>query len=95
MVPELPRSSVVLTNMLHAETRVVAHVALRVFHPQDWGHEMKYKKVALLPKLAIKNFAMETSQGRLTVEKWKKVQFAVEPFDFEEYCRDNFPDIFD
>lgn len=79
----------VLLLMLHC-VRFIPDV-----HPQDWGHEMKYKKVALLPKLAIKNFAMETSEGRLTVEKWKKVQFAVEPFDFEEYCRDNFPDIFD
>lgn len=64
-------------------------------HSQDWGFEMKYKKVALLPNLAIKNFALETPDGRTTVKKWKDVTFTVEDFSFEEYCNDNFPDLFD
>ncbi|XP_010738101.3 ATP-dependent RNA helicase DHX58 [Larimichthys crocea] len=62
---------------------------------KDWGFEMKYKKVALLPNLAIKNFALETPDGRTTVKKWKDVTFTVEDFSFEEYCNDNFPDLFD
>ncbi|KAM9345676.1 ATP-dependent RNA helicase DHX58 [Symphorus nematophorus] len=60
---------------------------------KDWGFEMKYKKVALLPNLAIKNFALETPEGRVTVKKWKDVTFTVEDFSFEDYCQDNFPDI--
>lgn len=54
---------------------------------------MKYKEIALLPNLAIKNFALDTPEGRLTVKKWKDVTFTVEHFSFEEYCEDNFPDI--
>ncbi|XP_041812397.1 probable ATP-dependent RNA helicase DHX58 [Chelmon rostratus] len=62
---------------------------------KSWGFEMKYKEVALLPNIAIKNFALETPDGRLTVKKWKDITFTVEDFSFEEYCLDNFPDIFD
>nr|XP_046270347.1 probable ATP-dependent RNA helicase DHX58 [Scatophagus argus]XP_046270348.1 probable ATP-dependent RNA helicase DHX58 [Scatophagus argus] len=62
---------------------------------KEWGFEMKYKKVALLPNLAIKSFALETPDGRTTVKKWKDVTFTVEQFSFEEYCQDNFPDMFD
>lgn len=61
---------------------------------KDWGFEMKYKKVALLPNLAIKNFALETPEGRKTVKKWKDVTFPVEDFNFVEYCLSN-PDLFD
>lgn len=63
--------------------------------PQHWGHEMKYKRVVLLPRLVIKNFALETPEGRQTPKKWKNVNFTVEPFSFEEYCQDNFQDLFD
>lgn len=56
---------------------------------------MKYKKTALLPNLAINNFALETPEGRMTVKKWKKVPFTVEQFSFEEYCQEHFPDMFD
>lgn len=62
---------------------------------QNWGFEIKYKKIALLPNIAIKNFALETPDGRVTVKKWKDIPFTVEDFDFAEYCRDNFPDLFD
>lgn len=64
-------------------------------HSQKWGFEMKYKEIALLPNLAIKNFALETPDGRLTIKKWKDVPFTVEEFSFEEYCQKNFPGIFD
>lgn len=60
---------------------------------KDWGFEMKYRKVALLPNIAIKNFALETPEGRVTVKKWKDVSFTVEEFSFEEYCQDHFPDM--
>lgn len=62
---------------------------------KDWGFEMKYKDVALLPNLAIKNLALETPDGRMTVKKWKDVPFTVEDFSLEEYCQDNFPDLLD
>ncbi|XP_008327470.1 ATP-dependent RNA helicase DHX58 [Cynoglossus semilaevis] len=62
---------------------------------KDWGFEIKYKKIALLPNLAISNFALETSNGRVTKKKWKNVPFVVENFSFEQYCQDNFPDILD
>ncbi|XP_070703643.1 ATP-dependent RNA helicase DHX58 [Pempheris klunzingeri] len=62
---------------------------------KEWGFEMKYKQIALLPNIAIKHFALETPNGRVTVKKWKDITFTVEDFSFEEYCEDNFPDIFD
>ncbi|MEQ2312860.1 hypothetical protein AMECASPLE_035671 [Ameca splendens] len=62
---------------------------------KDWGFEVKYKKVAQLPNLAIKNFALETPDGRVTVKKWKDVPFMVEEFSFQLYCEANFPDMFD
>lgn len=62
---------------------------------KDWGFEMKYKEVARLPNLAIKNFALETPDGRVTVKKWKDVPFMVNEFSFEQYCNENFPDLFD
>uniref|UniRef100_A0A673BMA8 RNA helicase n=1 Tax=Sphaeramia orbicularis TaxID=375764 RepID=A0A673BMA8_9TELE len=60
---------------------------------QNWGFELKYKKIALLPNIAIKNFALQTPDGRMTLKKWKDIPFTVEDFDFAEYCQDNFPDI--
>ncbi|XP_056258488.1 probable ATP-dependent RNA helicase DHX58 [Seriola aureovittata] len=62
---------------------------------KDWGFEMKYKKIALLPNLAIKNFALQTPDGRITVKKWKDVQFNVEDFSFNQYCQDYYPDLLD
>ncbi|CAK6961258.1 ATP-dependent RNA helicase DHX58-like [Scomber scombrus] len=60
---------------------------------KDWGFEIKYRKIALLPTIAIKNFGLETPEGRKTVKKWKDVSFTVEEFDFQEYIQDNFPDM--
>ncbi|XP_008283077.1 ATP-dependent RNA helicase DHX58 [Stegastes partitus] len=62
---------------------------------RDWGYEMKYKKCALLPNVAIKNFALQTPDDRITVKKWKDVPFTVEDFSFTEYCEENFPDFLD
>ncbi|XP_029015698.1 probable ATP-dependent RNA helicase DHX58 [Betta splendens] len=61
---------------------------------KQWGFEIKYKNAVVLPNLAIKNFALETPDGRQTVKKWKDVPFAVDDFSFEEYC-DNYPDLLD
>ncbi|XP_067089203.1 probable ATP-dependent RNA helicase DHX58 [Osmerus mordax] len=58
---------------------------------KEWGMEMKYKEVALLPNLAIKNFAMETPGGRVLGKKWKDIQFTIEDFNFTQYCEDKFP----
>nr|XP_057905769.1 probable ATP-dependent RNA helicase DHX58 [Doryrhamphus excisus] len=60
-----------------------------------WGSEMKYRKVALLPTVAIKNFALETPGGRTMVKKWKDVPFTVEDFNFTKYCQDHYPDLED
>ncbi|KAG7220669.1 hypothetical protein INR49_017930 [Caranx melampygus] len=62
---------------------------------KEWGYEIKYKEVALMPNLAIKNFALETPDGRITVKKWKDVPFAVEDFNFNQYCQDKYPDLLD
>ncbi|XP_034567100.1 probable ATP-dependent RNA helicase DHX58 [Notolabrus celidotus] len=62
---------------------------------QKWGCEMKYKKIALLPNIAIKNFAMDTPDGRITKKKWKDVTFTPEEFSFKEYCLGNVTDLFD
>lgn len=62
---------------------------------KEWGFEMKYKEIALLPNMAIKHFALETPDGRKTVKKWKDVTFTVENFSFKEYCEENYPDTFD
>uniref|UniRef100_UPI0037E8891D ATP-dependent RNA helicase DHX58-like n=1 Tax=Semicossyphus pulcher TaxID=241346 RepID=UPI0037E8891D len=62
---------------------------------KKWGFQMNYKKIAVLPNMAINNFALETPDGRTTKKQWKDVTFTVEKFSFKEYCQDNFPDIFD
>ncbi|XP_022064730.1 probable ATP-dependent RNA helicase DHX58 [Acanthochromis polyacanthus] len=62
---------------------------------KEWGFEMKYKKSALLPNIAIKNFGLEMPDGRTTVKKWKDVPFTVDDFNFAEYCQEHFPDLFD
>ncbi|XP_034046661.1 probable ATP-dependent RNA helicase DHX58 [Thalassophryne amazonica] len=61
---------------------------------RQWGFEMKYKKVALLPILSIKNFVVATPDGRELFKKWKEVPFTITDFSFEEYCQNNFPDPF-
>ncbi|KAK6311591.1 hypothetical protein J4Q44_G00172550 [Coregonus suidteri] len=62
---------------------------------RQWGMEMVYKEIALLPILAIENFAMETPEGRKLAKKWKDVEFTVEEFNFTTYCNNKFPGMFD
>lgn len=62
---------------------------------QEWGFEMKYKDCVILPNMSIKKFALETPDGRKTVNKWKDVPFVVEEFSFEEYCVNNILDLYD
>lgn len=80
--------------MFNTSAHIVIYILL-LYDPQPWGYEVKYKDVVLLPNLAIKSFALETPQGRQTFKQWKKVNFTVEAFDFEEYCQENFPNLFD
>lgn len=56
---------------------------------------MVYKEIALLPILAIENFAMETPEGRKLANKWKNIEFTVEEFNFSTYCHNRFPNMFD
>ncbi|XP_061837264.1 ATP-dependent RNA helicase DHX58-like isoform X1 [Nerophis lumbriciformis] len=60
-----------------------------------WGHEVLYKKVALLPNVAIKHFTLETADGRTTVKKWKDIPFAVDDFSLTEYCQIHHPGLID
>nr|AUN88446.1 LGP2 [Oreochromis niloticus] len=63
---------------------------------KKWGNEIKYKKCAIMPNLAIKNFALESpGQEWPPVKKWKDVPFTVEDFNFKEYCQENNPDLLD
>lgn len=84
-----------VTQTLSLHCCLLCALRLPAFDPQQWGHEMKYKKVLQLPRLVIKNFALDTPGGRQTPKKWKNVNFIVEPFDFEEYCQENFEHLFD
>ncbi|XP_061080324.1 ATP-dependent RNA helicase DHX58-like isoform X1 [Conger conger] len=59
---------------------------------RDWGMEMIYKEVTL-PNLAIKNFVLESPDGRKPVEKWKNVPFCIEEFKYTDYVLKKFPDL--
>ncbi|XP_053706764.1 probable ATP-dependent RNA helicase DHX58 isoform X1 [Synchiropus splendidus] len=56
---------------------------------KDWGSEIKYKGIAVLPNISIKHFTVEMPSGRVVVKKWKKVPFMVEEFNLSEYCEEN------
>ncbi|KAM9779771.1 ATP-dependent RNA helicase DHX58 [Neosynchiropus ocellatus] len=56
---------------------------------KDWGSEIKYKGIAVLPNISIKHFTMETPTGRMVAKQWKKVPFVVEEFNLSEYCEEN------
>ncbi|XP_051987281.1 ATP-dependent RNA helicase DHX58-like isoform X1 [Xyrauchen texanus] len=60
---------------------------------KDWGMEMKFKKVAILPCLKIKSFSLNTPQGKFTHKKWKDVEFQVGDFDLTQYMTSHFPDL--
>nr|QGS83880.1 LGP2 [Bostrychus sinensis] len=62
---------------------------------KEWGFELKYKDVALLANIAIKNFVLRTPEGQLPVKKWKDVPFPVDDFNFIEYCEDHHCDLLD
>uniref|UniRef100_K7GEL7 RNA helicase n=1 Tax=Pelodiscus sinensis TaxID=13735 RepID=K7GEL7_PELSI len=56
---------------------------------QAWGMEMIYRSVTL-PMLSIKNFVVATPDGNKEHKKWSGVTFAIEEFDYEEYCSSTF-----
>ncbi|XP_067325358.1 ATP-dependent RNA helicase DHX58 isoform X2 [Anolis sagrei] len=58
---------------------------------QAWGMEMIFQHVTL-PMLSIKNFVVETPDGRRTFKQWSKVTFDIKEFDYVdyvEYCKAN------
>ncbi|MCI4384914.1 hypothetical protein PGIGA_G00044280 [Pangasianodon gigas] len=59
---------------------------------QEWGMEVKLKKV-VLPCLKIKGFSMKTPQSSRTAKQWKDVEFQVEEFDFVQYVQKRYPDL--
>uniref|UniRef100_A0A8C5WIT9 RNA helicase n=1 Tax=Leptobrachium leishanense TaxID=445787 RepID=A0A8C5WIT9_9ANUR len=61
---------------------------------QNWGFEMIYKN-ATLPIVSIKNFAIQTPESRVSGKKWKSVPFAVEDFNYSQYCQENLLDLSD
>lgn len=40
--------------------------------------------------LAVKNFVIESPDGKKTYRQWSKVTFAIEEFDYVEYYETNF-----
>ncbi|XP_076121081.1 ATP-dependent RNA helicase DHX58 [Alosa pseudoharengus] len=54
---------------------------------KDWGMEIKFKKVAVLPCIQIKSFSIKTPEDSdlKSYKKWKDVPFPVEEFNFTEY----------
>ncbi|XP_043359470.1 probable ATP-dependent RNA helicase DHX58 isoform X3 [Dermochelys coriacea] len=55
---------------------------------QAWGMEMIYRSVTL-PILSIKNFVVATPDGNQQPKQWSRVTFAIEEFDYVEYCSSN------
>ncbi|KAK7167550.1 hypothetical protein R3I94_001822 [Phoxinus phoxinus] len=60
---------------------------------KDWGLEIKFKMVAILPCLKIKNFFLKTPGGKVPGKNWKDVEFQVTDFDFIDYMSSGFPDL--
>ncbi|XP_065135842.1 ATP-dependent RNA helicase DHX58 [Paramisgurnus dabryanus] len=60
---------------------------------KNWGWEIKYKKVAILPCLKLENFSLNTPEGKCSPKKWKKVPFQVQDFDFTKYMEDRLDDL--
>uniref|UniRef100_A0A8C3SD47 RNA helicase n=1 Tax=Chelydra serpentina TaxID=8475 RepID=A0A8C3SD47_CHESE len=52
---------------------------------QAWGMEMIYRSVTL-PILSIKNFVVATPDGNKQPKQWSRVTFAIEEFDYMDYC---------
>ncbi|KAI2666377.1 putative ATP-dependent RNA helicase DHX58 [Labeo rohita] len=57
---------------------------------KDWGWEIKFKKVVILPCLKIKSFSLKTPDGTSTPKYWKNVEFQVKAFDFLEDMKSRF-----
>ncbi|KAJ7329142.1 hypothetical protein JRQ81_015316 [Phrynocephalus forsythii] len=55
---------------------------------QPWGMEMIYREITL-PMLSIKNFVLETPEGRRTYKQWSKVTFDVKEFNYIDYFNSN------
>uniref|UniRef100_A0A8C8RJ13 RNA helicase n=1 Tax=Pelusios castaneus TaxID=367368 RepID=A0A8C8RJ13_9SAUR len=56
---------------------------------QGWGMEMIYHSLTL-PILSIKNFVVVTPDGNKHLKKWSRVTFAIEEFNYQEYCSSTF-----
>ncbi|XP_052400761.1 ATP-dependent RNA helicase DHX58 [Carassius gibelio] len=60
---------------------------------KDWGMEMKFRRVVILPCLNIKSFSLKTPGGKSTPKQWKDVEFQVKELDFLEDLSSRFPNL--
>ncbi|XP_059410621.1 ATP-dependent RNA helicase DHX58-like [Carassius carassius] len=60
---------------------------------KEWGMEIKFRRVVILPCLKIKSFSLKTPEGKSTPKKWKNVEFQVKEFDFLADMSTHFPDL--
>uniref|UniRef100_A0A672M798 Probable ATP-dependent RNA helicase DHX58 n=2 Tax=Sinocyclocheilus grahami TaxID=75366 RepID=A0A672M798_SINGR len=60
---------------------------------KDWGMEIRFRNVVILPCLKIKSFSLKTPGGKSTPKQWKDVEFQVKEFDFLEDMSSRFPDL--
>lgn len=79
----------------HRKKSLLTHFSsfLRLSLPQEWGMEIKFKRVVILPCLKIKSFSLKTPEGKSTPKQWKEVEFQVKDFDFIEDMSSRFPDL--
>lgn len=75
--------------------RILTYISssLRLSLSQDWGMEIRYRNVVILPCLKIKSFSLKTPEGKSTPKQWKDVEFQVKEFVFLEDMSSRFPDL--
>ncbi|KAG8566029.1 hypothetical protein GDO81_013066 [Engystomops pustulosus] len=59
---------------------------------EHWGSVIIYRGMTSLPNISIKNFVLETPEGRRTYKQWKDVPFHVDEFNYSTYNNDHLSD---
>uniref|UniRef100_A0A671QV32 RNA helicase n=1 Tax=Sinocyclocheilus anshuiensis TaxID=1608454 RepID=A0A671QV32_9TELE len=60
---------------------------------KEWGMEIKFRRVVIVPCLKIKSFSLKTPGGKTTPKQWKDVEFQVKEFDFLKDMSSRFPNL--